>query len=98
MQVTYPVSSDTKFDYDYYMETHLSIIRKIWGKYIKNLIIVKGESGGGNKPSPYYIIATIIFETQHDMDRAFSEGKPIWMDVPNYTNVKPNMMIGNIIT
>ena len=35
MQVAYPITDDTKFDHDYYVESHLAIIEEI-GQIIFN--------------------------------------------------------------
>ena len=66
MQVAYPINDDTNFDLDYYIKDHLAIIKKNWSEHIQQMIVTKGTSGGKDVPSPYYAIATVIFENAEE--------------------------------
>ena len=41
MQVAYPITDDTKFDHDYYVESHLAIIKENWSDHIQQMIVTK---------------------------------------------------------
>ena len=97
MQVAYPITDDTKFDHDYYVDGHLAIIKENWSDHITQMIVTKGTSGGKDVPSPYYAIATIIFENNEEMRAAMKKGGPVFKDIGNYYNASPIMMLGEVV-
>ena len=98
MQVAYPINDNTNFDHDYYVESHLAIIKENWSEHILEMIVTKGVSGGKDIPSPYYAIATIIFETNDEMKAAMKKGGPVFKDIGNYYNNSPIMMLGEVVS
>jgi uncharacterized protein (TIGR02118 family) len=68
------------------------------GSRIENLLVIKGNAGGPVVPPPYYSIATITFENQSEMDAAMSEIDTALNDIPNFTNTKPVMLIGEVVS
>ena len=97
MQVAYPINNDTSFDLDYYIKNHLAIIRENWSDHIQQMIVTKGTSGGKDVPSPYYAIATVIFENGDEMRAAMKKGGPVFNDIGNYYNINPIMMLGEVV-
>jgi uncharacterized protein (TIGR02118 family) len=97
MQVAYPITKDTNFDIDYYIEKHLAIIKENWTDQIQTMIVTKGLSGGKDIPSPYYAIATIVFADKDKMREAMKKGGPVFNDIGNYYNISPITMIGEVI-
>ena len=97
MQVAYPINDNTTFDLDYYVKNHLAIIRENWSEYIKQIIVTKGTSGGKDVPSPYYAIATVIFENSDEMRAAMKKGGPVFNDIGNYYNISPILMLGEVV-
>ena len=97
MQVAYPINDGTSFDLDYYVKNHLAIIREHWSEHIQHMIVTKGTSGGKDVPSPYYAIATVIFENSDEMKTAMKKGAPVFKDISNYYNTSPVMMLGEVV-
>jgi len=97
MQVAYPINDNTSFDLDYYVKNHLAIIREHWSEHIQQMIVTKGTSGGKDVPSPYYAIATVIFESSDEMRAAMKKGGPVFNDIGNYYNINPIMMLGEVV-
>ena len=97
MQVAYPMSDETNFDIEYYVKNHLAIIKENWSDYIQQMIVTKGTSGGKDVPSPYYAIATVIFESNDEMRAAMQKGGPVFKDIANYYNKNPIMMLGEVV-
>lgn len=97
MQVAYPINDNTTFDIEYYVKNHLAIIRENWSEHIQHMIITKGTSGGKDVPSPYYAIATVIFENSDEMKAAMKKGAPVFKDIDNYYNTSPIMMLGEVV-
>ena len=97
LQVAYPVTDDTQFDYDYYLATHMPLVGEHMGPHIESTLVTKGLAGGPDVPAPYYAIATIVFADQAALDSAMAVAGPVLADIPNFTNTQPQMLIGQVV-
>ena len=70
LQVLYPISDSTDFDYGYYFNTHLQIIGDTMGEHIKSTLVTKAIAGGPDASAGYYAIATMVFENKAAMSNA----------------------------
>ena len=98
IQVLYPISDDTNFDFEYYVDKHLPLVGETMGAHIENVLVTKGIAGGPGVPPSYYAIATITFKNQSEMDLAMSNIDTAVNDIPNFTNTKPVMLIGEVVS
>ena len=96
LQVLYPVVENTHFDHDYYANKHFEIVDNCAGEHIQSRVVTKGNAGGPNTPPSYHAIATILFADQAAMDAAMPKMGPAIEDIPNFTNVQPEMLIGEV--
>jgi uncharacterized protein (TIGR02118 family) len=97
LQVIYPISADTSFDFDYYKSTHMALVGEHMGPHIENTIVTKGMAGGPDTPPGSYAIATILFKDQDAFGAAMAVSAPVMADIPNFTNSKPQILIGEVI-
>lgn len=97
LQVIYPVAQGTTFDFDYYTTTHMALVGQHMGPHIQSTVVTKGLAGGPNVPAPYHAIATIVFADQAAMGAAMKASAPVMADVPNFTNIQPQVLIGEVI-
>lgn len=97
MQVIYPITEDTTFDFDYYFSTHMQVVDDNMGPHIQQVVATKGIAGGPNTPPGIYAIATILFPDQAAMDAAMANSRPVVGDIPNFYNAQPTMLIGEVI-
>ena len=97
LQVLYPISDSTDFDYEYYFNTHLQIVGDTMGEHIKSTLVTKGIAGGPDAPAGYYAIATMVFENKVAMDAAMSNAETALNDIPNFTNTQPVILIGEVV-
>ncbi|KUP91840.1 EthD family reductase [Tritonibacter horizontis] len=98
LQVIYPAADEAVFDFDYYVETHLPLIEEHWGDLIETVEASRGLAGGPDVPPPYLLIATITFPDMDSLDKAMGEkGGEIIDDVANFTNVRPQILIGEVL-
>ena len=96
----YPQTSDSHFNFDYFLSVHLTRIREIF----KDLGLVSSQiqagigAGQPGQPAPYACICTFTFETLEGFGQGFAqEGAWIMGDIHNYTNVQPLIQISNIV-
>ena len=98
LQVMYPVTETTKFDYDYYFNKFKKIVGETLGEHTQSTLVTKCIAGGPDVPAGYYAIATMVFENQSALDLALSKAGTALGDIPNFTNAEPVMLIGEVIS
>ncbi len=97
LQVIYPVSGDSTFDHAYYAATHMALVQEHMGPHIDRVLVTKGLAGGPELPAGFHAIATIIFADQSAMGAAMKASGPVMADVANFTNIQPQVLIGEVI-
>ena len=97
LQVLYPVADDTQFNHDYYTATHMPLVGEHMGSHIQSTSISKGIAGGPEIPAGYYVVATMTFAGMDNLQAALEVAGPVLSDIPNFTNVEPQMLIGEVI-
>ena len=98
LQVLYPITESTNFDYDCYFGKHMAIVGENIGEYMESSVVIKGIAGGPDVPAPYYAIATLVFKDKPALDGALSKIEKPVADVANFTNTKPIMLIGEVVS
>jgi uncharacterized protein (TIGR02118 family) len=97
LQVLYPVRPDTTFDYGYYAEKHMALVAEHMGPHASQVQATKGMAGGPDAPPEFYAVATMVFETKGQLEAALAAAGPVTADIPNYTNTRPQLLIGEVI-
>lgn len=97
VQVLYPATDGTHFDHDYYANTHLKMVTDIWGPHLSTSLVTKGLAGGPDTPPGFHAIATLVFKDGDAMQEAMGKAAPLLDDIPNFTNTKPQMLVGEVI-
>lgn len=98
LQVIYPVSDGSTFDFDYYLSTHFDLVGEHMGPHIAATTVTRGVAGGPKTPPGYHAVATITFADQAALDAAMKASGPVMADVPNFTNVNPDVLIGEVVS
>lgn len=97
VQVLYPATDGTHFDYDYYTTTHLKMVADVWGDLLESSVVTKGLAGGPDTPPAFHLVATLVFKDGDAMQAGLGKAGPLLEDIPNFTNTKPEMLIGEVI-
>lgn len=96
LQVVYPVTEGTTFDYDYYFDTHMDMVQEHMGAYLTEAFATRGVSGGPGTPAPFHAIATIKFADQAALNAALKASPPLMADIPNFTDATAQVLIGQV--
>jgi uncharacterized protein (TIGR02118 family) len=89
--ILYPKSEDTTFDMDYYSTKHMPLLAEVLGDACKGW----GVSGPAHK---HHAVGWAMVDSKEAFDAAIAaRGKEVMDDVPNYTNTRPEMIIGPIV-
>ena len=97
LQVLCPITESTNFDYDYYFGKHITIVGENIGEYMESSVVTKGIAGP-DIPAPYYAIATLVFKDKSALDGALSKIEKPVANIANFTNTKPIILIGEIVS
>lgn len=98
LSVIYPRSDDATFDLDYYMNTHMPLVSKLYSDYgLTDLQVDEGISLSSKVPSDNVIACYMVFDSLDNLKAALkNEGAKVMADVANFTNIEPTVMFGRL--
>jgi len=101
VSVMYPTTEGKKFDYDYYANKHMKgLVQQRWGGMgLVKVEVDRGIAGGApGAPAPYAAVGQVYFRSLEDFQKASkAHGKELFADVPNFTDITPQVQIAEII-
>ena len=100
VSVLYPATEGKKFEIDYYKNKHMKLVSdrlKPFG--LVRTEVDKGVAGGApGSAAPYVAIGHVYVNSLDGFQKGMGQhGKEIMGDVPNYTNIQPQIQISEII-
>ncbi len=98
--VLYPKKQGTTFNYDYYVKTHMQMVKDQLSSF--GLVGVTTDKAVGtmdpNVPAPYHAISTMTFETLQGFQESFAKkGEALMGDLPNFTNTSLEVVISEVL-
>ncbi len=99
--VLYANKPEGKFDHAYYANKHMKMVNeKLRPMGLVKTEIDKGIGGvSAGSPPPYVALGYLVFNSVEDFQKAFAaHGEEIMGDIPNYTNIEPQIQISEIVT
>ena len=98
VNVLYRHTDSIKFNMNYYLDTHIPLIRKLLGPALKGVLVQQGISGGApGSPPEFGVITVLRFESQEAFQAAFTPHAPTVMaDIVNFTNVEPTIQFSDV--
>jgi uncharacterized protein (TIGR02118 family) len=99
--VLYPNEAGKKFDWEYYTKKHIPMV----GQVLTPLGLVRGETDRGisapdpKAPPPFIAVAHLFFNDVDTVHSAFRQaGRQVMGDIPNYTDIRPQILISEILS
>jgi uncharacterized protein (TIGR02118 family) len=99
--ILYPQKEGGKFDHAYYKNKHMPLVQKRLGNLgLVRLEIDRGLAGGApGAPAPFACIGHLYFNSVADFQKAMEKhGAELRGDVPNFTNLTPQVQISEIVS
>jgi uncharacterized protein (TIGR02118 family) len=89
--VMYPASAGATFDFGYYMESHIPLVRRLWdGLGLQDLRVLRGGEAPDGAAPTYLAIALLRFGSLDEFKIAAAQhGTEIFGDIPNFTSISP---------
>ena len=94
--VMYPPGN---FDLDYYLKTHIPLLKTRWTDYgLKSAQVLRGKAKGDGSAPEYPMTALLTFASLEDFQKAGkAHGAEVFADVAKFTNVQPLVQINEIL-
>ena len=96
ISVLYPNTPGSRFDVEYYLNTHMPMSARLLGPAIKAITVEIGVPGPQGPP-PFAAICAFTCETVADFTQAFTPvAGELQGDIPKYTDIEPVIQISEI--
>ncbi len=97
--VLYKNMPDSEFDFDYYVNTHMPLAKKRLADFgMGDFEVERGIEAVDGEAAPYICVMHAEFATIDGFKRGFEKhGEELSADVPNYTNIAPEIQISEIV-
>jgi uncharacterized protein (TIGR02118 family) len=98
VSVLYPSGKGNTFNMDYYLATHIPLVRRLSGAALKRVEVEEGVGGlvPGSAPA-YLAMGHLFFDSVQAFQAAFGpHAAEITGDIPNYTNTQPTIQISEV--
>ncbi len=93
VSVFYPAQNGSKFDMDYYCNSHIPMVQQKLGAACKGVAVEHGLSGAtpGSRPA-FVAMGHLYFDSAEAFQAAFGpHAQEIMADIPNYTDIQPTI-------
>ena len=98
VSVFYPNEPGSRFDVEYYLNTHMPMAARLLGPAIKAITVEIGRSGEqpGSLP-PFAAVCGFVTDTEDDFMQAFLPvADQLQGDIPRYTDIEPVIQVSDI--
>ncbi len=97
VSVLYPYGEGKKFDLDYYCNNHIPMVKGKLGAACTKAGVESGMSdGGGGKPA-FICVGYLCFDSLDAFQDAFGpHADKIMGDIPNFTDIQPEILICHV--
>lgn len=98
LSVLYPARPDARFDYDYYMATHIPLVREVFGEGLSSVEVQQPLSAGDGGAAPYACMAHLRFESPEAMQTSTSHPRApeVMADIANFTDITPMTVVSAV--
>ena len=98
VSVLYPNLEGSRFDMDYYCNTHIPLVQNKLGTAVKGVAVEQGLSGAApGSRATYVALGHLLFDSVEAFHAAFGpHAVEIRADIPNYTDIEPMIQISEV--
>lgn len=95
----YPNEPGKRFDFDYYVDRHMELVRERLQDF--GLVGIEVDrclaSGDGSSPAFVCVGHVLMRDLDEFLEGMDAHSADIFADVPNYTDIEPQMIISEIV-
>lgn len=91
VSILYPNKAGSRFDLNYYLDTHMPLSIQKLGKALRSVIVEQGVSGVAPGSQPAYVAMCHLFfdSVEAFLDAFMPHAAVLQGDIPNYTDIEP---------
>ena len=95
MSVIYPYEEGARFDFAYYVQTHLPLARRIWGDALVGSEALKGLAGADGGNPAYTAIVLLRFASAEACQAALTDpgNAELAADIARFTTLTPSVQL-----
>lgn len=99
VSVYYPYSPDNRFDFTYYCNQHMPMVKDRLGDACQGINVDRGISGEEPGSEPLYAaVCHLFFNSIEEFAAALApHEQEIMGDIPNYTDIKPVIQLSEVL-
>ena len=99
VSVMYPYQNGARFDFDYYRDKHMPLLKELMGAACLKYSVEKGLAGGAPGTPPTYLgLCHFYCDTLESFTKAFGPHADVLNgDIPNYTDLVPVIQISEVL-
>lgn len=96
--VLYPNEEGKKFDMDYYLDKHVSLVKNLLNNLgLERVEVDKGIAGlEPDSPPPFVAIGYLYYEDMDAFQKCMTKADELMSDMPNFTDIQPQMQISEM--
>lgn len=97
--VQYPHKAGSRFDMDYYLNTHMALARRLWGPMgLRGMQVLHATGTADRSPPPYQVVTLLTFASADAFKAAGkAHGGEIMADIANFTDVRAEMVMAEAV-
>ena len=98
VSVMYPGKTGSKFDMDYYLHRHMTMVSETWTPAgLRSYQVLQGHPGADGAPPAYQVIVNMDFTSAEAFQAAVAQsGAKVMGDVPNFTDLQPVLQVSDV--
>lgn len=98
VNVIYPNKDGAKFDMNYYLTSHIPMVKRVLGSALKGCVVEQGLGGGApGTPAQFSVLCHLRFDSMESFQTAFGpHAAAIQNDVKNYSSVEPFVQVSDV--
>jgi uncharacterized protein (TIGR02118 family) len=98
LTVVYENVDKGKFDFDYYINKHLPLVKSRIGDSITRTVVCEGIKGVSNEKEPYKAVVQVYLKNLEGLERGLeTHGEEIMSDIPRFTNIDPVLNLEKVV-
>ncbi len=99
LSVLYPAGEGKHFNIDYYANKHVALVAGLLGDAVIGATVEKGlASGNSGDKAPYEAMGNLYFDSMESFQNSFGpNAAEIMADLPNFTNIEPQVQISEVV-
>lgn len=101
ISIFYPNRKGSRFDVNYYIETHMPMAAKLIGAHpgFMGVTVERGLAGAMlGSDAPFIVMTHLLFESVEDFMEVFAQhAETLNNDLPNYSDTAPEIQVSEVL-